>query len=127
MSLFCKKWLRRFSAHLINFHMSKTIRLAAVTSSGRRYIVQKVDLAPDGTGKVHCWGEVIKVEARSFKTTHSPSVSFALADVVLSTEEKTAALCSALFAQMVDVRRAAGRIVTLSKSGRTATDLGPRK
>jgi len=100
-----------------------TVRIATVIATGKRYFVQQLDLRST-PGFAHVWGEVCKTKGRS--TKHEGSKKFLLNAVVISDVHKTRELVADLFDQMIDSKREAGHVITVSRNGRNATDHGTR-
>lgn len=80
----------------------------AVTASGSKYIVQRVDFRTD---TVHVWGEVHG--ANGLSTKHGASLSFPLSSVSLTEVEFTPSFVHSLFDQAVAAKRAAGAVITM--------------
>ena len=74
--------------------MTKNPIRIATTKTGSRFIVQNVDFRAN---VARCWGEVLSF--RGLSTTHGPSQTIPLSDVVLSNDEKTVDLLRSLLAQ----------------------------
>lgn len=96
-----------------------TIRLATVKATGKRYVVQQMDLRR-ATPVVHCWGEVSSFRLPG-TTKHRGSKTFILEAVDVTEVERTAELLTALWHQGLEALRAEGHGVHLSRTGRTAT------
>lgn len=71
-------------------------RIATVTKTGERFIVQQINLA---AGIVHCWGEVTRAEG--LKSHHAASVRYMRSHVTIQEVEKTAELLQDLFMQRI--------------------------
>jgi hypothetical protein len=90
----------------------KTIRLATVKSTGKKYIVNFLDFRAN---KVICHGDVSK--ATQFgATTHTGAVTFPLADVVLAEVVKTMDLVDELFMQNINGQKEAGADIDVRKT-----------
>ena len=85
--------------------MAKQERIATEKTTGRRYLVQRLDLR---AGEVWCWGEVVGF--RGLATKHGPSKTFKAAEVEIANGEKTVELVFALAIQRCQVEGRAWRI-----------------
>ncbi len=102
--------------------MSKTLRIASVTGTGRRYIVNRIDFTgPEGI--VHTWGEVVRIRAKTRRgrqvgivREHGESLNFLQSAVVISEVSNTPEFSRGLFEDYIRALRAAGHIIT--KHGR---------
>lgn len=109
--------------------MSEPIRVATVKATGRKYIVQSLDMPRSRAGdiideqiKVYCWGEVIRY--RGLESKHQGIKCFLRSGVDIAEVPKTEWLLKELFIQMLDERRERGTVIVASKSGRTNTIYG---
>lgn len=104
--------------------MSNTIRIATVTATGARYVVQQISIPKRGeVGRVHCWGEVTSFSART-GTKHAGSKAFLASAVTVVEVPFSAKLMEELFDQYITSLRAKGNVVTASRNGRTFTNHG---
>lgn len=87
----------------------KTIRIATVTATGHRFLVNSIDFRSE---KALLWGQV--TAARGVNTTHEKAFYVALAEVTITEEPKTEQLVRALWLQYHDSLRAKGHEVWLS-------------
>lgn len=103
---------------------TKTIRIATVTATGNRYIVQQLSLGktPEGD-RVHCWGEVVSIKGLS--TKHSASKTFPRGEVEIAELPSSFSLLEDLWHQNIRELRARGAHVTVSRTGRTAKNWTP--
>ena len=90
----------------------KTIRLATVKSTGKKYVVNFLDFRAN---KVFCHGEVSKA-LQNGATTHGAGVSFPMTDVVLAEVPKTWELVDELFMQNINGQKAAGADIDIRKT-----------
>lgn len=95
------------------------IRIATVTATNKKYIVQRMEFPSSGPAKVHCWGELVYM--KGLRTKHEDSKCFLASAVTVADVEKTVALERELFDQAVAAKRDAGFRITTSKSGKTVT------
>lgn len=99
---------------------TKKVRIATCNSTGARYIVQQMTIGKTPVeDRVHCWGEV--ASARGLASKHEASKTFPRTAVTVTEVEKTFALLEGLWHQNLRAKQAAGRQVSLSRTGRTAT------
>lgn len=98
------------------------VRIAVLKDSGKRYIVQQIEMVfrPDGElntdrTKVHCWGEVQRV--KGLATKHAESKSFGYDQVTVTEVQKTSELLLQLFEQTVQDLRDRGIRFTQSRKG----------
>ncbi len=103
----------------------KTVRVATVKATGKRYIVCFLDFQ---SGKVNCYGELIK--SKGLATTHGPNKAFLLDAVEVKDVVKDLTLVQSLFEQSVASKREEGHDVSVrvSRAGNIrATDYGKRR
>jgi hypothetical protein len=95
----------------------KTIRIATVIATKKRYIVNQWY-----GDKVYCWGEVCKYKSNgsSLQMTHETAKIFMRESVLIDEVERTTALAEELWHQCLDSKREAGMGVQLSRTGKTA-------
>ena len=99
---------------------TKKVRIATCNSTGARYIVQQMTIGKTPVeDRVHCWGEV--ASARGLASKHEASKTFPRTAVTVTEVDKTFALLEGLWHQNLRAKQAAGRQVSLSRTGRTAT------
>ena len=99
---------------------TKSIRLATHNVTGSRYLVQQISLGKTpAEDRVHCWGEV--AEANWLSTRHEGSKSFLRSEVTVTEVEKTHTLIQALWHQNIRTLKAAGKSVSLNRTGSVAT------
>jgi hypothetical protein len=102
----------------------KTVRLATVRATGRRYVVAYMDFNADPAVAV-CYGDVVR--GRGLRWTHGETIRFPVADVDVAEVPRTDALFLELFEQSVAVREANGSDVRRTRGG-NAVDYGtPRQ
>lgn len=104
-------------------------RIATVKATGKRYVVQSLELPKDPrhAKKAHCWGEVVSYKGGSAK--HGESKHFLLDAVDITEVERTPALLRALWDQGIESLRAKGHEVVVRTSRRgnvNARDYGTR-
>lgn len=87
----------------------KTVRLATVLATGRRYLVNSIDFRAD---RVLLWGEV--TAHRNAGTTHEPAFWLDLSAVSIAEVPKTIELARELFLQGCQALRDSGHTVALS-------------
>ena len=110
-----------------------TLRLATVTATGRRYIVNFIDFnGARGRGVVHCWGEVVKVRPKTRRgqfvgmvRVHGEAKKFVLDKVEISEVPNTNELSESLFWEAIDALEAEGHSIRKSRSGRRV-HVGPK-
>ncbi len=97
---------------------TKSIRVATVKATGRRYVVQQMSFGKtDADHRVHTWGEVLSFTPSRATglicgtTKYDGTKKFAMNAVTVEEVAPTVVLFNALFEQMKDVRRAAGHTI----------------
>jgi len=99
---------------------TKTVKIATCNATGSRYIVQQMTIGrTPADDRVHCWGEVMSAKGLSSK--HGKSLTFLRSAVTVAEVEKTFSLLKELWNQNLRALREQGRLVSVSRSGRTAT------
>ena len=99
---------------------TKKVQIATCNATGSRYLVQQMTIGKTpADDRVHCWGEVMSAKGLSSK--HEASKVFLRSAVTVSEVDKTFALLEGLWRQNLRAKQAAGRLVSVSRSGRTAT------
>lgn len=99
---------------------TKSIRIATHNATGSRYLVQQISMGKTpAEDRVHCWGEVASVKGLSSR--HEESKSFLRSEVTVTEVEKTFPLLQALWHQNIRNLKAAGKSVSLNRTGSVAT------
>lgn len=105
-------------AMITNMDMHHTmVRLATVKATGRRYVVQQLDIPRDTTQPtiVRCWGDVVGYKGTTARpgqdpaelgasTTHAKSIAFTRDAVDIAEVKMTGRLAHELFRQTHAVR-----------------------
>lgn len=93
------------------------IRVATVTATGRRYVVQQISFGKtDADHRVHVWGEVLAFTANhatklATNRKYDTAKKFVLSAVKVVDVEPTVVLFNALLEQTKEVRKAAGHLI----------------
>lgn len=103
---------------------TKTTRILTVNATGKRYIVQRLELHSDDQAKnfAHTWGELVSYRGLSAKLDGSKK--FRMDKVTVTEVARTAELLDELFHQNIEAKREAGQLITASRTGRTYTNQG---
>lgn len=96
------------------------VRIATVKATGKRYVVQRIESW--GDEKVFCWGECVSFRGLSAK--FETGRAFLPGAVDVAEVDRTADLLASLVAQRIAGLRAAGHVVSMTRTGRTYTDHG---
>jgi len=102
----------------------RTVRIATVRATGRRYVVAHIDFTNDD-GVAVCYGDV--VSGRGGRWRHGETFRFSTDDVAVATVPRTDALFHELFEQSVAVREADGSIVRRTRGGNAIDDGTPQQ
>jgi len=103
----------------------RTVRIATVRATGRRYVVAHIDFSTDDAGVAVCYGDVVSGRGGHWK--HGGTLRFPVADVAVATVPRTDGLFCELFEQSVAAREANGSIVRRTRGGNAIDDGTPQQ
>lgn len=97
--------------------MAATVRIARVTATGARYIVNRLEIAGGKISRVHVWGEVCSVDAR-LNAKHETQKTFLGEAVTIENDvPRTYALLAGLFEQCCKAHADKGDSVHRTRAG----------